>query len=148
MRNRLDARPMFRLRLSGSTVIVVVLRPWFDGNGGTGTSLYMWCPGCEDVHAVEVAEPASRWEWDGNLDAPTISPSIKVTGVQWDADISFHKPRHAVATGGQTICHSFVKQGHWEFLSDCTHVLVGQTVPMVAVPDWLIREGLEPPLAD
>ena len=36
-------------------------------------------------------------------------------------------------------CHSFIRNGHWEFLGDCAHSLAGQTVPMVPVPDWLVR---------
>lgn len=30
-------------------------------------------------------------------------------------------------------CHSFVRAGMIEFLSDCTHALRGQTV---SIPDW------------
>lgn len=45
--------------------------------------------------------------------------------------------------GGPVCCHSYVKAGRWEFLGDCTHDLAGQTVPMVPLPDWLVREGLE-----
>lgn len=96
----------------------------------------MWCPGCADLHAAEV-EGQPRWEWDGNLDAPTISPSIKVTGVQWETSSPFHKPHHAVAPKGQTCCHSFVRQGRWEFLGDCTHHLADQTVPLPPLPDDL-----------
>lgn len=36
-------------------------------------------------------------------------------------------------------CHSFIVNGQWQFLGDCAHALAGQTVPMVPVPDWLIR---------
>lgn len=31
------------------------------------------------------------------------------------------------------VCHSFVRNGVIEFLSDCTHALKGQHVPL---PDW------------
>jgi Family of unknown function (DUF6527) len=125
---------------------VAQLRPWSSDDGTSGTRLYLWCPGCDDSHAVEVAEPG-HWEWDGNLEAPTVNPSIAVSGVQWDADSPFHKPRHDVAPGDSIMCHSFVKAGRWEFLGDCTHDLKGQTVPMVPLPDWLVREGdAYPPL--
>lgn len=122
---------------------VAQMRPWAASDASKGTRLYLWCPGCDDLHAVEVTEAPARWEWDGNLEAPTISPSIKVEGVQWDADSPFHKPLHHVAPGAPVCCHSFVKAGRWEFLGDCTHDLAGQTVPMVPLPDWLIREGQE-----
>lgn len=109
-----------------------------DGND-PGSRLWMWCPACEDAHCIGLGLPGS-WTWDGNAAAPTISPSIKVSGVQWEPSYSFHKPNHRVAPGDPIVCHSFVRAGRWEFLSDCTHVLAGQTVPMVPLPDWLSDE--------
>lgn len=101
------------------------------GNGtAPGRSLWLWCPGCEDSHRVTVDVP-NAWTWDGNETAPTISPSILV---------SSHK---TLAEGGVTStpqCHSFVRAGQWEFLADSTHMLAGQTVPMVPLPDWLSDE--------
>lgn len=37
-------------------------------------------------------------------------------------------------------CHSFIRNGQWEFLGDCTHPLVGKTVPLEPLPDWLVKE--------
>jgi len=37
-------------------------------------------------------------------------------------------------------CHSFVRDGRIEFLSDCTHALKGQTVDLPDLPDWLFGE--------
>lgn len=97
---------------------VATIRHWTADDGRTGERLYLWCPGCDGLHAVEVTEPAKRWDWNGNLDAPTISPSILVHG--------------------SVRCHSFVTSGQWVFLGDCEHALAGQTVPMVALPDWIL----------
>jgi uncharacterized protein DUF6527 len=99
----------------------------------------MWCPACDDLHAVEVS--AGGWTWDGNLEEPTVNPSIAVSGVQWEADSPFHKPRHNVAPGAAVMCHSYVRAGRWEYLGDCTHDLKDQTVPMVALPDWFVNES-------
>lgn len=33
-------------------------------------------------------------------------------------------------------CHSFLRDGRWEFLSDSAHHLAGQTVDMVPGPDY------------
>ena len=118
---------------------VATLRTWRAEDGRTGTLLYMQCPGCDDHHGIEVS--AGGWTWDGNLEAPTVSPSIKVEAVQWDPSFSFHRPNHHVAPGERTCCHSFVKQGQWQFLGDCTHVLAGQTVPLPPLPEWLIKEA-------
>lgn len=100
-------------------------RAWTTGEK-SGKKLYLWCPGCDDLHGVEVSGEGA-WAWDGNLDAPTISPSILVTS----SDPT--KPR----------CHSFVRAGRWEFLGDSTHALAGQTVNIVPVPDWLANESDE-----
>ena len=123
---------------------VALLRDWRADR--SGQRLYLWCPGCEDVHVVCVKHPEGEagpcWEWDGNLDAPTISPSIKVEGVQWKPEDGFYKPTHsAVAPGERICCHSFVKQGQWEFLGDCTHHLTGQTVPLPPFPEGRALAG-------
>lgn len=99
-----------------------------------GRSLNLWCPACDDLHRITLDAPNS-WTWDGNETAPTIGPSILVTGVQWAPDQHFYKPGHAaVPAGGQIRCHSFVIAGQWQFLADCTHTLAGQTVPLVPFP--------------
>lgn len=38
-------------------------------------------------------------------------------------------------------CHSFVKASRIEFLSDSTHKLAGQTVPLAPLPEWMISEA-------
>lgn len=94
-------------------------------------SLVFWCPGCDKLHRIvfwqKMGESGPVWEWDQNLEAPTISPSILVT---W-------------TYGGDKVahtCHSFLRAGRWEFLTDCTHDLAGQTVDMVPLPDWMVAE--------
>lgn len=51
---------------------VAKLRPWSSDPSTRGDRLYMYCPGCDDLHAVEVTEPSRKWEWDGSLISPTI----------------------------------------------------------------------------
>lgn len=79
----------------------------------------MWCPGCNDAHRI-----TNLWGFDGNVDNPTFDPSILVNGM------SHSKPKMR--------CHSYVRNGKWEFLSDCDHALAGLTVDMVDLPKWLI----------
>lgn len=76
------------------------------------------CPGCERGHDVPV-EGEHRWEWNGSLESPTLSPSVLVYA--HDASPSF-KP--------QPRCHCFIKDGRIQFLSDCGHGMAGQTVGM------------------
>jgi hypothetical protein len=60
------------------------------------------------------------------MEKPTISPSILVE--------YSHDPRiEGVSPRMKFICHSFVKEGMIQFLSDCNHDLAGQ---IVALPDF------------
>jgi len=106
--------------------------------GGEVDYLHFWCPGCDERHQIVTGrpDPGIRWDWDGSLEAPTISPSLLVTGKQWPEEFSFHKPSHHVAPGEPIVCHSFIRAGQIEYLSDSTHNLAGQTVPMLPVDQW------------
>ena len=90
----------------------------------TKTGIAFWCPGCKGSHAiVTVGDHAIGpvWQWDGNVDQPTVSPSILV------------RANFPPEDGGPEVCHSFLRAGNIQFLGDCTHDLAGQTVPL---PDW------------
>ncbi len=74
------------------------------------------CPGCGGLHGVWVNifhTNGSRWYFNGDVDKPIINPSLLVRGENKD---------------GPTVCHSFIKDGMIQFLSDCTHELAGKTV--------------------
>lgn len=75
-----------------------------------------WCPGCDTVHSLD-----TTWQITGDDNSPTISPSVLVT-----TDAPFMPELNE-------ICHSFIREGKIEFLSDCTHKMVGQTVEL---PEW------------
>jgi hypothetical protein len=66
------------------------------------------CPGCGYGHMWD-----SRWTWNGDVEKPTVSPSL-------------------LQTVG-TKCHCFIREGKIQFLVDCGHALAGKTVEM---PDW------------
>jgi hypothetical protein len=104
--------------------------------------LSFYCPGCKCNHAFD-----KRWTFDGNMEAPTFSPSLLV-GPYWTMPPGWDyetAPRDeagelVLAVDGihtlgavQVRCHSFVRAGMIEFLPDCTHELAGRTVPMVDV---------------
>jgi Family of unknown function (DUF6527) len=81
------------------------------------------CPGCGGLHQVftdythrDKEGKVIHWEWNGDGDKPTISPSVLVS----KDDPKFR-------------CHSWVREGRIEFLSDCFHDLKGKTVDL---PDW------------
>jgi hypothetical protein len=74
------------------------------------------------MHILPVEGP-KQWQWDGNVDAPTLSPSIR-SSVNWPAE-----------DGGPEVCHHFLKAGVLQFLGDCTHDLKGQSVPLPDFPE-------------
>ena len=71
------------------------------------------CPGCNTVHRID-----STWKWNGDLETPTINPSVLVLGG---------------LDGTKHMCHSFIREGRIQFLEDCDHMLAGQTVDL---PEW------------
>jgi len=80
---------------------------------------------------------SDAWQVTGAGASLTISPSVLVyerkklinEDLEWEALLV---PENVTMTPR---CHSFVKDGHIEFLSDCTHDKAGQTVPLPDLPD-------------
>ena len=99
-----------------------------DDHGVTYDHLLFVCPGCvaggpegyEGIHAlpvnVEVEINKPSWKWNGDLEKPTLHPSI--------------------LSQGYCRCHSFLTDGVFNFLTDSDHPLSGQSVPMPDLPDW------------
>lgn len=100
-----------------------------NANGVTYEALMFVCPGCvaggpngyDGIHLLpvncdltEINKPA--WNWNGDLEKPTLSPSI--------------------LSQGYCRCHSFLTDGVFNFLTDSDHPLSGQSVPMPDLPDW------------
>jgi len=89
--------------------------------GHSEAHLVFRCPGCDTWHTVRVQAP-HNWTWNGDLERPTLSPSVFV-----NAPGNPH--RHPT----EPSCHSFVTDGRIQFLGDCTHALAGQTVDLPEV---------------
>jgi len=56
-----------------------------------------------------------NWSWNGDVEKPTLKPSIKTT---------------EYLDGEYVVCHSFVNDGIVKFLSDCTHDMVNREIPL------------------
>jgi hypothetical protein len=101
-----------------------------------------FCPGCEEMHAVSTHKVGGdNWLFDGNLERPTFSPSILVrsghyakgtdTAECWCSfETRFGRPTPFKCKQ----CHSFVRDGTIQFLTDSTHPLAGRTLPLPALP--------------
>jgi len=76
-----------------------------------------WCPGCKDMHRIP-----ETWEFDGNMERPSFSPSVK-HGWLWGEKKE------------SKVCHYFIKLGQIIFCSDCTHPMAGHTVPLPPISD-------------
>lgn len=82
------------------------------------TNGYMhYCDGCDSYHHIDVEIPnphtGAKWTFDGNVEAPTFSPSVNIVGV----------------------CHYFIQQGNIIYCGDSKHELAGKTVPLPKLPD-------------
>jgi hypothetical protein len=108
-----------------------------NDHGVRYTSLVFVCPGCvagardngypgyEGLHMLPVNSPnigKPSWDFDGNFDLPTLSPSILTKGGYLKG-----------------VCHSFLKEGIFQFLSDCDHPLKDQFVPIPDLPEWAVK---------
>lgn len=100
-----------------------------------GAQILFWCPGCDKPHAIST----NLWGFDGNYERPTFTPSVLVAPVPCLINEDLELPE-LVAPENKSMtpnCHSFVRGGRIEFLSDCTHSLAGQTADLPAWPrEW------------
>lgn len=103
-----------------------------------GGRLMFWCPGCDDAHTVSVDGAGAIWGWNRDVERPTFTPSVLVSGTYAEPPVTsenLHEWKRAPwpQTKVQRVCHSFVTDGRIQFLGDCTHALAGQTVDL---PSW------------
>ena len=85
-------------------------------SSATGEVYVFWCPGCQETHVFTTRyQGRPSWQFDGNLEEPTFSPSLLYPD---------KKPR----------CHLFLRKGILEYLGDCDHPLAGQQVPLSELP--------------
>ena len=95
-----------------------------------GALARFWCPGCDDLHQID-----ERWSITGTDESPTIIGSVLMSR-QYHPET---KAKHGLV---DDVCHSFVTDGQIQFLGDCTHKLVNQTVGLPELPEWVKEEML------
>lgn len=83
------------------------------------TDVRWWCPGCKRAHRVPITGNGITWEFNGDLEKPTLSPSVLI-----------YERKHADGTEYSPRCHTFIRDGVIQFLGDCTHDLAGLYVPL------------------
>jgi Family of unknown function (DUF6527) len=87
----------------------------YESSDGSEVLIDVTCPGCGYGHPFRIKGEGPMWTWNGDMVKPTFSPSMLC---------------NATVNNGANRCHSFVKDGSIQFLSDCWHELKGQTVPL------------------
>lgn len=105
-----------------------------NDNGKQYECLAFVCPGCvsmkeggSGLHMLPVNTTVKKpsWKWNQDLILVTLEPSI-LTSYNYN--------------NVPGVCHSFLRDGVFEFLADCTHELVGKKVPLPDLPDWVVNE--------
>ncbi len=83
-------------------------------SSGASDEIYNFkCPACGEIHQFwTIKNGKPWWDFNGDVENPTVSPSIATT--MWN----------------KGFCHCFIKNGEIQYLNDCTHHLAGQTVKM------------------
>lgn len=66
-----------------------------------------FCPGCQSKHTIS----EKTHHFNGDVDYPTLSPSVIYN-----------------AEGYR--CHFYISDGHIQYLTDCTHIMAGQTLDL------------------
>jgi hypothetical protein len=76
-----------------------------------------WCPACKETHFFSKRMPDGKpgWEFDGNIEKPTFSPSLRyLTGKK---------------------CHLNLTSGTIHFHGDCPHDMKNQKADLTPIPD-------------
>lgn len=76
------------------------------------------------VHKNATRKGTNCWSWNGDLEKPTLKPSILNRFVSPDESIS-----------PSWVCHSWVNDGQVIYLDDCTHEGRGKTLDLLELTD-------------
>lgn len=117
----------------------------FTGPDGQMYLKYV-CPACDEQHHVPVLinqkGPANEgWNWNGNEERPTLSPSVKLTSGKYVPEWDKIKHEYDDRSGQEwieknsRICHYFIRDGRIEYCGDCTHTMAGKKVELPEIKE-------------
>lgn len=104
-------------------------------------SVAFWCPACGTSHAIKFGE--GGWAYDGNLEAPTVTPSVNVSSGHFvdghkrgDRCWCTYNEEHPGEKAPYVCerCHLNITKGTILYHGDSTHALAGKTVPLPEYP--------------
>ncbi len=76
-----------------------------------------YCNGCEHEHTYTVFSDNSQWQFNGDMENPTFTPSLLNRNIDREG-VELYR------------CHLFVTDGKIVYCSDCSHGLAGQTIEL------------------
>ena len=82
-----------------------------------------YCQGCKMQHTYTVNSDNSGWQFNGNIESPTFTPSLL------NRQQIMNKETETLED--KTRCHLFITNGKLEYCGDCTHELAGKTVDLL-----------------
>ena len=100
---------------------------WIDCEPDEADHLLIRLPGPSGRRFLPVQlkgtrEGTGNWTWNGDVESPTLKPSLLITG---GCRIS------ATETTGDYRCHTWITDGKAQFLPDSNHSLTGQTLDLI-----------------
>lgn len=113
---------------------------YFDSPIDEATHVTLNFPGPVGLLTLPVIIKGQRegtgcWTWNGDVDKPTLRPSVLTQGLRRMSDAEYETIRSGVKIEPRKFrCHTWVNDGQAQFLDDCSHELRGQTVDMLDVP--------------
>lgn len=99
--------------------------------GRNNPDFIFFCPACQSGHGIwttsrnEITQ--AIWTFDGNMERPTISPSVLLRFTEYDTDENKMPIKESVK---DIVCHSVITNGMIAFQGDCTHELKNQTIEL------------------
>jgi len=82
-----------------------------------------YCVGCKHQHSYTVFDDNTGWQFNGNLDSPSFTPSLLNVAKELNEKTGVYDIE-------KSRCHLFVTNGKIIYCGDCTHELSGNTVDM------------------
>lgn len=91
-----------------------------------------WCPGCRTYHRIWVNKLDNKpvWDWNGNVEDPTFSPSIKISTFIPSISGNNFSPMIEYVR-----CHYSISNGIIIYYPDCEHELSGRSILLPDIPE-------------
>jgi hypothetical protein len=80
-----------------------------------------FCPGCNDEHLIPNFDGRPHWNFNGDFEKPTFTPSV------------LHR------LWNKNSCHYFITDGYIKYCSDCNHNLAGQSVELPDLTETVLE---------